>query len=96
MNAIEVLRHTIAFIYLPILRLFYFLGYGSTQLLYNARFSMQMLANQTSSQKGNFGFLNVYACYDKISGELKVDVISAENLVPLDLNGQSDPFVVVR
>ena len=56
-----------------------------------------MLADQTSAQnQGTFGHLNVYAHYDRMERQLKIDVISAENLVPLDVNGLSDPFVVVR
>jgi len=43
-----------------------------------------------------YGFLNVYAWYDSREEILHIDVISANKLVPLDMNGLSDPFVQLR
>jgi len=43
-----------------------------------------------------YGYLNIHAWYDPVSERLHADVISANNLVPLDVNGFSDPFVIVR
>lgn len=67
---------------------------GTEELL--SLFFCKMLTEQTSADnRGDFGHLNVYAHYDRMEGQLKVDVISAENLLPLDVNGLSDPFVVI-
>ena len=43
-----------------------------------------------------YGYLNVYAWYDKPEEILHIDIISANKLVPLDMNGLSDPFVQLR
>jgi len=43
-----------------------------------------------------YGWLNIYAWYDPESKRVHVDVISAENLVPRDVDRHSDPFVAIR
>ncbi|XP_039273760.2 protein unc-13 homolog D-like [Styela clava] len=53
----------------------------------------QMYEEQESLQSSSYGTLNVCAWYDTKAMEIKVDIISAENLVPRDINGLSDPFV---
>ena len=43
-----------------------------------------------------FGVLEVYAVYNRLKGTLEVNILRAENLISLDINGLSDPFVTVR
>jgi len=43
-----------------------------------------------------YGILNLFAWYDLKNDTLHVDVISASDLVPLDIIGSSDPFVQLR
>ncbi len=45
--------------------------------------------------KPMFGLLDVHAVYSP-EGRVEVSLLRAENLIPLDLNGSSDPFVVIR
>lgn len=42
------------------------------------------------------GYLNVHVWYDPLGEEVNMDVISANELKPLDVNGLSDPFVTVK
>lgn len=49
----------------------------------------------TQEEEQKYGCLNVYAWYNRKSSELIIDVLSAENLVPQDINGLSDPFVQI-
>ncbi|XP_078492943.1 BAI1-associated protein 3-like [Ciona intestinalis] len=59
-------------------------------------FYLQMYEDQQRVTKSTYGCLNVFASYDTMSDELHVDIISASDLLPLDVNGLSDPFVTVR
>ncbi|VDD92598.1 unnamed protein product [Enterobius vermicularis] len=43
-----------------------------------------------------YGILNVRAYYNANSETLVVDVIGAKQVIPLDSNGLSDPFVVIE
>ena len=43
-----------------------------------------------------YGYLNVLAWYESDVETVHVDVVSANKLVPLDMNGLSDPFVQLR
>ncbi|VDL76863.1 unnamed protein product [Nippostrongylus brasiliensis] len=43
-----------------------------------------------------YGILNVRAYYNASSQTLVLDVIGAKQVIPLDANGLSDPFVVIR
>uniref|UniRef100_UPI00358FC451 BAI1-associated protein 3-like isoform X2 n=1 Tax=Myxine glutinosa TaxID=7769 RepID=UPI00358FC451 len=51
---------------------------------------------QKTIEKGNFGTLMVKAYYDEDANELVVEVIHATNIIALDDNGYSDPFVKVE
>uniref|UniRef100_F6UTA8 C2 domain-containing protein n=1 Tax=Ciona intestinalis TaxID=7719 RepID=F6UTA8_CIOIN len=59
-------------------------------------FYLQMYEDQQRVTSPTYGCLNVFASYDAMSDELHVDIISASDLLPLDVNGLSDPFVTVR
>ncbi|KAK6033334.1 C2 domain protein [Ostertagia ostertagi] len=50
--------------------------------------------NEVSECK--YGILNVRAYYNANSQTLVLDVIGAKQVIPLDANGLSDPFVVIR
>ncbi|ETN69046.1 hypothetical protein NECAME_01156 [Necator americanus] len=50
--------------------------------------------NEVSECK--YGILNVRAYYNASSQTLVLDVIGAKQVIPLDANGLSDPFVVIR
>ncbi|RCN53543.1 hypothetical protein ANCCAN_00036 [Ancylostoma caninum] len=52
------------------------------------------LWNEVSECK--YGILNVRAYYNTSSQTLVLDVIGAKQVIPLDANGLSDPFVVIR
>uniref|UniRef100_H2ZHP4 C2 domain-containing protein n=1 Tax=Ciona savignyi TaxID=51511 RepID=H2ZHP4_CIOSA len=54
------------------------------------------VCDQERITKSSYGYLNVFASYDELNDELQVDVISANELLPLDVNGLSDPFVTLR
>ena len=43
-----------------------------------------------------YGLLNVLAWYDMEEEKVYIDIISANNLNPLDITGSSDPFVQFR
>ncbi|CAK8687755.1 unnamed protein product [Clavelina lepadiformis] len=60
-------------------------------------FYMQLF-DQQSLMTSNpvYGYLNVHAYFDQSKDEIHLDVISANKLLPLDLNGLSDPFVQIR
>uniref|UniRef100_A0A0K0D0U6 C2 domain-containing protein n=1 Tax=Angiostrongylus cantonensis TaxID=6313 RepID=A0A0K0D0U6_ANGCA len=54
----------------------------------------QCYDNEVSECK--YGILNVRAYYNTSSQTLVLDVIGAKQVIPLDANGLSDPFVVIR
>lgn len=54
-----------------------------------------MYGKQEAMADAPYGTLNVFVRYNKTSSSLQIDVISAENLIPKDMNGLSDPFVEI-
>lgn len=68
---------------------------ASTKDLMRLFFS-QMYEEQVAQEDNPiYGYLNVHAWYDWSASKVKLDVISAENLIPQDINGLSDPFVQI-
>ncbi|XP_046560187.1 BAI1-associated protein 3-like isoform X1 [Haliotis rubra] len=59
-------------------------------------FYMQMAEIQKQQESTEFGILNFRAVYRYDSHTLYVEVLSAKDLIPLDANGLSDPFVLVQ
>ncbi|XP_055954856.1 BAI1-associated protein 3 [Patella vulgata] len=52
--------------------------------------------DQTQLENSEFGILNVRVCYRMDAHTLLVEVLSAKDIIPLDANGLSDPFVLVQ
>ncbi|XP_048248797.1 BAI1-associated protein 3-like isoform X2 [Haliotis rufescens] len=59
-------------------------------------FYIQMAEIQKQQESTEFGVLNFRAVYRYDSHTLYVEVLSAKDLIPLDANGLSDPFVLVQ
>ncbi|XP_064478757.1 BAI1-associated protein 3-like isoform X2 [Ornithodoros turicata] len=61
---------------------------------------MQRLEEQRKKQQepGNNpnGYLTVFLCYNNVAESIRVDVVRARDLQPLDPNGFSDPFVILE
>lgn len=55
-----------------------------------------MYENQEKVSQPSCGVLNVMSSYDISTRNLTIEVLSASNLIPKDLNGLSDPFVQIR
>uniref|UniRef100_A0A915C336 BAI1-associated protein 3 n=1 Tax=Parascaris univalens TaxID=6257 RepID=A0A915C336_PARUN len=55
-----------------------------------------LLKEQNDVSECKYGILNVRAYYNTNSQTLVIDVIGAKQLIPLDSNGLSDPFVVTE
>jgi len=55
-----------------------------------------LLQEQNDVAECKYGILNVRAYYNSNSQTLVVDVIGAKQIIPLDSNGLSDPFVVIE
>lgn len=51
-------------------------------------------ALQEELEKGEFGVLTVRCCFRE--NELEIEVMNAKNLVPMNRDGTSDPFVAIR
>jgi len=51
---------------------------------------------QEESTDGKYGFLNVRAYYNPHSSILITEVLNAKNILALDSNGLSDPFVILE
>ncbi|CEF60676.1 C2 domain and Munc13 homology 1 domain and Mammalian uncoordinated homology 13, domain 2 and Mammalian uncoordinated homology 13, subgroup, domain 2-containing protein [Strongyloides ratti] len=60
------------------------------------KYYSSLLKKQTDAQECKYGILNVRAYYNQKLQTLVVDVIGAKQIIPLDSNGLSDPFVVVE
>uniref|UniRef100_A0AC35U571 C2 domain-containing protein n=1 Tax=Rhabditophanes sp. KR3021 TaxID=114890 RepID=A0AC35U571_9BILA len=60
------------------------------------RYYATLLKKQNDAQECKYGILNVRAYYNQKSQTLVVDVIGAKQVIPLDSNGLSDPFVVIE
>jgi len=43
-----------------------------------------------------FGMLDAHVKYNREDSQVEVSVLRCENLIPLDVNGSSDPFVVIK
>uniref|UniRef100_A0A183C2I1 C2 domain-containing protein n=1 Tax=Globodera pallida TaxID=36090 RepID=A0A183C2I1_GLOPA len=56
----------------------------------------QLLRAQDEVNECKYGILNLRAYYNPHSELLVVDVLSAKQIIPLDSNGLSDPFVVLE
>jgi BAI1-associated protein 3 len=55
-----------------------------------------LLQEQNDVAECKYGILNVRAYYNTNSQTLVIDVIGAKQIIPLDSNGLSDPFVVIE
>uniref|UniRef100_A0A914ELV1 BAI1-associated protein 3 n=1 Tax=Acrobeloides nanus TaxID=290746 RepID=A0A914ELV1_9BILA len=55
-----------------------------------------LLREQNEATDCKYGILNIRAYYNTKSQTLVVDVIGAKQIIPLDTNGLSDPFVVIE
>ncbi|TMS36235.1 hypothetical protein L596_003449 [Steinernema carpocapsae] len=55
-----------------------------------------LLKEQNDVSECKYGILNVRAYYNSNSQTLVIDVIGAKQVIPLDANGLSDPFVVIE
>ncbi|MFH4974041.1 hypothetical protein AB6A40_000750 [Gnathostoma spinigerum] len=71
------------------------LNQTGTNLLID-QFYRDLLAEQNEVKDCKYGILNVRAYYNTNSQTLVIDVIGAKQLIPLDSNGLSDPFVIVE
>uniref|UniRef100_A0A8C4QJY3 BAI1-associated protein 3 n=1 Tax=Eptatretus burgeri TaxID=7764 RepID=A0A8C4QJY3_EPTBU len=67
----------------------------STQELIECYF-VEMLAQQRAMESSQYGTLTVRCVYELVEQKLYVEVLSASNLIALDANGLSDPFVIVE
>ncbi|XGW33672.1 hypothetical protein V3C99_017806 [Haemonchus contortus] len=71
------------------------LNQTSTQQLIE-KYYKDLLKQQNDVSECKYGILNVRAYYNANSQTLVLDVIGAKQVIPLDANGLSDPFVVIR
>ncbi|VDN03420.1 unnamed protein product [Thelazia callipaeda] len=55
-----------------------------------------LLKEQNEATECKYGILNVRAYYNNNSQTLVVDVLGAKQVIPLDTNGLSDPFVIIE
>ena len=55
-----------------------------------------MYTDQQLALPSAFGVLNVMGHYEDNTETVHIDVISANDLIPMDMNGLSDPFVHIR
>ncbi|KJH42394.1 C2 domain protein [Dictyocaulus viviparus] len=60
------------------------------------KYYMDLLRQQNEVSECKYGILNVRAYYNTKSQTLVLDVIGAKQVIPLDANGLSDPFVIIR
>ncbi|PIO71421.1 C2 domain protein [Teladorsagia circumcincta] len=60
------------------------------------KYYKDLLKQQNEVSECKYGILNVRAYYNANSQTLVLDVIGAKQVIPLDANGLSDPFVVIR
>ncbi|KAK6766433.1 hypothetical protein RB195_026002 [Necator americanus] len=60
------------------------------------KYYKDLLKQQNEVSECKYGILNVRAYYNASSQTLVLDVIGAKQVIPLDANGLSDPFVVIR
>ncbi|PAV70519.1 hypothetical protein WR25_19405 [Diploscapter pachys] len=60
------------------------------------KYYKDLLKQQNEVSECKYGILNVRAYYNINSQTLVLDVIGAKQIIPLDSNGLSDPFVVIE
>lgn len=60
------------------------------------RYYHALLREQNEATECKYGILNVRAYYNKNSQTLVIDVLGAKQVIPLDTNGLSDPFVIIE
>ncbi|XP_064617037.1 BAI1-associated protein 3-like [Liolophura sinensis] len=60
------------------------------------KFYMEKLQAQKELEKTDFGVLTVRVSYKFDSHTLLVEVVHARDIIPLDANGLSDPFVLIQ
>ncbi|KAI6214820.1 Protein unc-13-like protein D [Aphelenchoides besseyi] len=60
------------------------------------QYYLDLLKTQSEVSECKYGILNVRAYYNSNSQTLNMDVIGAKQVIPLDSNGLSDPFVVIE
>ncbi|XP_033744420.1 BAI1-associated protein 3-like isoform X1 [Pecten maximus] len=56
----------------------------------------EKLQQQKECTSKEYGILNVRMCYRQDSQSLLVEVLNAKDVIPLDANGLSDPFVLLQ
>ncbi|OWF45641.1 BAI1-associated protein 3-like isoform X2 [Mizuhopecten yessoensis] len=59
-------------------------------------FYEEKLQQQKARTSKEYGILNVRMCYRQDSQSLLVEVLNAKDVIPLDANGLSDPFVLLQ
>ncbi|CAM1322555.1 BAIAP3 (predicted), partial [Pycnogonum litorale] len=59
-------------------------------------FYLQRLKDQQKLLRADFGVLNVRIYFNPSADCLSIDVINARDVLPLDPNGFSDPFVIIE
>ncbi|KAK3599282.1 hypothetical protein CHS0354_028639 [Potamilus streckersoni] len=60
------------------------------------RFYEEKLEEQKNCTSTEFGILNIRTWYKSDTSTLLVEVLSAKDIIPLDANGLSDPYVVIQ
>uniref|UniRef100_A0A0N4Z372 C2 domain-containing protein n=1 Tax=Parastrongyloides trichosuri TaxID=131310 RepID=A0A0N4Z372_PARTI len=60
------------------------------------KYYSSLLKKQSDAQECKYGILNVRAYYNQKSQTLVIDIIGAKQIIALDSNGLSDPYVVVE
>ncbi|KAK3090649.1 hypothetical protein FSP39_013399 [Pinctada imbricata] len=61
-----------------------------------SRFFEEKLHQQQTFKGTEYGVLNVRMCYRHDSQTMIVEVLNAKDIIPLDANGFSDPYVVIQ
>ncbi|ELU07462.1 hypothetical protein CAPTEDRAFT_226475 [Capitella teleta] len=61
-----------------------------------ARYYVEKLREQERYEENKFGTLSVRVYYNTDAEILSVEVLNARNVIPLDPNGLSDPFVLIE
>ncbi|XP_060700614.1 protein unc-13 homolog D isoform X1 [Hemiscyllium ocellatum] len=57
------------------------------------KFYAKKIQQQTADDYSKYGAVTIKVCYDTEGKRLHVEILNAVNLMPLDSNGTSDPFV---